>query len=332
MPFKHWIRPLTLAALLLCFTVVVLGAYVRLTAAGLGCPDWPGCYGHVTPLGAQHSAAAQAAFPQRPLEVGKAWREMIHRYAAATLGLIIVAHRALSPSRAGASAASALVWPVRWWLLVMFQGMLGMLTVTWLLKPLIVTGHLVGGLTTLALLWWLWLSMRTARGCPSGCMPTGKPGRTAAARAGVDTGSRRAGRARRAGLRSAAGPAATTPPSPVRTCRPARTLVAAGGLPGCLRAVARSRHQLRRRRAGPSGARRDPFHASRWRAGGRPSLLARRFTRVARARPAVPRGAAVAVLAALALQLSIGIIMVEKGIPAAARHRPQRRGCAAAAG
>src|SRR5256885_4446662 len=86
----RWIRSLALAGLLLCFTVVVLGAYVRLTAAGLGCPDWPGCYGHVTPLGAQASASAQAAFPLKPLDVGKAWREMIHRYAASTLGLIII--------------------------------------------------------------------------------------------------------------------------------------------------------------------------------------------------------------------------------------------------
>src|ERR1700761_7684867 len=89
-PAARWIRSLALAGLLLCFTVVVLGAYVRLTAAGLGCPDWPGCYGHVTPLGAQESSAAQAAFPSRPLDVGKAWREMIHRYAASTLGLIIL--------------------------------------------------------------------------------------------------------------------------------------------------------------------------------------------------------------------------------------------------
>ena len=68
MPAARWIRSLALAGLLLCFTVVVLGAYVRLTAAGLGCPDWPGCYGHVTPLGAQESASAQAAYPTEALE------------------------------------------------------------------------------------------------------------------------------------------------------------------------------------------------------------------------------------------------------------------------
>jgi cytochrome c oxidase assembly protein subunit 15 len=157
-PAAHWIRYLALAGLLLCFTVVVLGAYVRLTAAGLGCPDWPGCYGHVTPLGAQESAAAQAAFPSRPLDVGKAWREMIHRYAASTLGLIIVTIAGLAIVTRRERFVSL---PLAVGLLatVVFQGVLGMLTVTWQLKPLIVTGHLVFGLTTLSLLWWLWLTL-----------------------------------------------------------------------------------------------------------------------------------------------------------------------------
>jgi cytochrome c oxidase assembly protein subunit 15 len=158
MPVAHWIRRLALAGVLLCFVVVVLGAYVRLTAAGLGCPDWPGCYGHVTPFGAEHSAAAQAAFPHKPLNVDKAWREMIHRYAASTLGLIIVAIAALTiasrrrqPLGTGYSVALLAT--------VVVQGLLGMLTVTWQLKPLIVTLHLLFGMTTLGLLWWLWLSL-----------------------------------------------------------------------------------------------------------------------------------------------------------------------------
>jgi cytochrome c oxidase assembly protein subunit 15 len=154
----RWIRALALAGLLLCFTVVVLGAYVRLTAAGLGCPDWPGCYGHVTPSGARQSAAAQAAYPLKPLNVGKAWREMIHRYAASTLGLIIVAIAVLAYITRRARLVSL---PLAWALLgtVVFQGLLGMLTVTWQVTPLIVTAHLVFGLTTLGLLWWLWLSL-----------------------------------------------------------------------------------------------------------------------------------------------------------------------------
>ena len=158
MQAARWIRSLALAGLLLCFTVVVLGAYVRLTAAGLGCPDWPGCYGHVTPLGAQSSASAQAAYPLKPLDVGKAWREMIHRYAASTLGLIILAITILAFTTRRERLVSL---PLALALLatVVFQGVLGMLTVTWQLKPLIVTGHLVFGLTTLGLLWWLWLTL-----------------------------------------------------------------------------------------------------------------------------------------------------------------------------
>src|SRR6201986_5451899 len=96
MPIARWIRRLALAGVLLCFVVVVLGAYVRLNAAGLGCPDWTGCYGHITPLGAEHNAASQAPFPDRPLDTGKAWKEMIHRYAAGTLVLLIVVITALA--------------------------------------------------------------------------------------------------------------------------------------------------------------------------------------------------------------------------------------------
>src|SRR6202142_920401 len=97
-----FVRSLVGAALLLCLGVVVLGAYVRLSDAGLGCPDWPGCYGHLTPAGAATDAQVQgapsvtrpnAAQPSaaRPFELGKAWREMVHRYAAGTLALLIVA-------------------------------------------------------------------------------------------------------------------------------------------------------------------------------------------------------------------------------------------------
>src|SRR5215470_340750 len=155
-----WIRRLAFIALALCCVVVVLGAYVRLTAAGLGCPDWPGCYGHVTPIGAEQNAAAQAAYPNNPLHVGKAWREMVHRYAASTLGLLIVIITALAIT-SRRQKIIGIPFAVLLLITVVVQGALGMLTVTWQLKPLIVTLHLLFGLTTLSLLWWLWLSLNS---------------------------------------------------------------------------------------------------------------------------------------------------------------------------
>jgi heme a synthase len=156
-----WIRKLALAAALLAFGVVVLGAYVRLTAAGLGCPDWPGCYGHVTPIGAQQSVADGAVPPGAPFNATKAWHEMIHRYAASTLGFLILLIAALAIAARAESAARARYAVVLLGIVVL-QGVLGMLTVTWQLKPSIVTLHLLGGMTTLALLWWLWLWRREA--------------------------------------------------------------------------------------------------------------------------------------------------------------------------
>jgi cytochrome c oxidase assembly protein subunit 15 len=136
-----WFRRLALAGTVLAFCVVVLGAWVRLTDAGLGCPDWPGCYGHVFPEGSTHHFA-------------QAVHEMVHRYFASTLGLVIVGLLAIAlvnrkdPDQPVAPAAVLL-------LVVCLQGLLGMKTVTLLLQPLIVTGHLLGGLTTLAILRWL---------------------------------------------------------------------------------------------------------------------------------------------------------------------------------
>jgi cytochrome c oxidase assembly protein subunit 15 len=150
-------RRLTLLATLLALCVVVLGAYVRLSDAGLGCPDWPGCYGQIdVPRTAEQIAAANAAFPERPVEVDKAWKEMVHRYLAATLGLLIIALTWLAWRNRRAPDQQVLL-PMVLLALVIFQGLLGMWTVTWQLKPAVVLAHLLGGLTTLALLWWLML-------------------------------------------------------------------------------------------------------------------------------------------------------------------------------
>ncbi len=147
-------RPLLLFATILALGVVSLGAYVRLSDAGLGCPDWPGCYGHMlVPQTSAEQAAALLDHPDKPVEAGKAWKEMIHRYFAGTLGLLILALTAMAWRYRIAPATTSLLAGT-----VVFQALLGMWTVTLLLKPMIVTGHLLGGMTTLSLLVWLVIS------------------------------------------------------------------------------------------------------------------------------------------------------------------------------
>jgi cytochrome c oxidase assembly protein subunit 15 len=144
----------------LALIVIVLGAYVRLSDAGLGCPDWPGCYGNL--LVPDQVEADNEHLEVRPLEHAKAWKEMIHRYVASTLGFLILMIALMSwlkPSLASVRAfATALL------VLVIFQGMLGMWTVTLLLKPVIVMSHLLGGLTILCLLFWTVLRQQSKQG------------------------------------------------------------------------------------------------------------------------------------------------------------------------
>ena len=157
-------RRLCLVATLLALVVIVMGAWVRLRHAGLGCPDWPGCYGHLTVGQAVENAEhANAAFPERPLEADKALKEMIHRYAASGLGLLILAIAILAWLNRR-DPAQPMRLPGFLVALVVFQGLLGMWTVTLLVKPAVVTAHLVGGLSTMALCWWLALRVdRTTR-------------------------------------------------------------------------------------------------------------------------------------------------------------------------
>jgi cytochrome c oxidase assembly protein subunit 15 len=198
-PHRHFHR-LAWVAVLLAFGIVVFGAFVRLSNAGLSCPDWPTCYGRATwPTHANEIAAANAVF-ERAVESDKTWREQTHRQLAGSLGVLILVlallaarkrkqgiasivvgatlvaisiplyigeHYGASLGLVGAGLLVLLVSAIRWkgpdaarvativLIAVVLQAMLGMWTVTWLLKPIVVTGHLIGGLTTFALLTWL---------------------------------------------------------------------------------------------------------------------------------------------------------------------------------
>lgn len=204
------LRTLAWLACALAFFLIMYGAFVRLSNAGLSCPDWPTCYGHVTwPVNPAAVARADQAFPDRPVESHKTWREQTHRFAAGTLGVLVLALALVATfaSRrrfalvlaavvligigiplymAGDYVSSSVVaalgealllgvatlWRGAGWrriavlalAVVCFQALLGMWTVTWLLKPIVVTGHLLGGMATFALLAWIaWrLSCRAA--------------------------------------------------------------------------------------------------------------------------------------------------------------------------
>lgn len=154
------LRALTVLTLFLTFDLIVFGAFTRLTDSGLGCPDWPGCYSAASPVGArQHIEAAQAAMPTGPVTHGKAWIEMVHRYLASAVGLLILVLAVLSWKLARSARAHHEPAPSPWlptltlvWVCV--QGAFGALTVTMKLFPAIVTLHLLFGLGLLMLLAW----------------------------------------------------------------------------------------------------------------------------------------------------------------------------------
>ncbi len=153
---------LVLGGIALVSVVVVLGAYTRLVDAGLGCPDWPGCYGFISvPATPEDIAAAEALFPDSPVEQDKAWAEMVHRYFAASLGLLALAIWAAAWRR-----RMPLTIPIAFAVLVVAQGVFGAWTVTLKLWPQVVTAHLLGGFATLALLWIYGLRIGAVRSFP----------------------------------------------------------------------------------------------------------------------------------------------------------------------
>lgn len=162
-----WLKRLVIFAAFLACVVVALGAYTRLKDAGLGCPDWPGCYGFISVPDAHHEIeAANSAYPERPLVAHKAWPEMIHRYFASTLGLVILIIAGISFAARRNNPQQPVKLPLFLLGLVIFQGLLGMWTVTLGLFPTVVMGHLLGGFTTLSLLFLLALRVFDIRPAP----------------------------------------------------------------------------------------------------------------------------------------------------------------------
>jgi len=151
---------LALLTFVLAFIVILLGAYTRLTNAGLSCPDWPHCYGFITaPHTASQLQMAAEAYPQSPVDIKKAWTEMTHRYFAGTEGvlILILAFSILLTSKAR-DVKSTLIG-ILLVALLCTQVMLGMLTVTEKLKPVIVLSHLLTGISILSILWWAYLDL-----------------------------------------------------------------------------------------------------------------------------------------------------------------------------
>lgn len=154
-PVSRRLQALTVLTLFLTFDLVLFGAFTRLTDSGLGCPDWPGCYGSASPLGAQvHIDAAQNAMPTGPVTHGKAWIEMIHRYLATGVGVLILtlAIGTVWQRRRDPTSRLSPWWPAFTLVWVCLQGAFGALTVTMKLFPAIVTLHLMFGIGLLALL------------------------------------------------------------------------------------------------------------------------------------------------------------------------------------
>ena len=153
---------LAFSACLVAIIVLGMGVFTRLADAGLGCPDWPGCYGHVLwPTEDHEVARANEAYPEMPVEHDKTWPEMVHRYLATSLGLFTIGILVFALRNRGPEQPLKL--PVFLLAFIILQGMFGMWTVTLKLWPQVVTAHLLGGFTTISLLWLLTLRLNNQR-------------------------------------------------------------------------------------------------------------------------------------------------------------------------
>ena len=176
----RWGRLVAITAFL-TLDLIAFGAFVRLTDSGLGCPDWPGCYGQLLPTqaGAQiNQAIADQGGTHGPVSHGKAWIEMLHRYVASFIGVLILVMfvRALidkyrdgrtawvRASNEFGSASVGIAWPLLLLVVVSLQGLFGKWTVTLKLMPIVVTTHLMGGMLLFALLIWFWMRERQRAG------------------------------------------------------------------------------------------------------------------------------------------------------------------------
>lgn len=161
----QWLAAVTVLALYLTFDLVLVGAFTRLTDSGLGCPDWPGCYGNASPLGAVHQIAEeQARMPTGPVTHGKAWVEMVHRYLATGTGAVVMALALATWLLRKRGLPLSPLWPMVTLVGFCIQGAFGALTVTMKLFPAIVTLHLLGALLLLALLTMQAVAYRHAEG------------------------------------------------------------------------------------------------------------------------------------------------------------------------
>ena len=152
----------TIAATLFAMVVIMLGSFTRLADAGLGCPDWPGCYGHILwPNETHEIEKANQAYPDMPVDQAKTWPEMVHRYLASSLGLMMIIMVALAYRVKDTVVPKGHIWGLLG--LVIVQGLFGMWTVTLKLWPQVVTTHLLGGFLTFNLLFLLSLRLTNWR-------------------------------------------------------------------------------------------------------------------------------------------------------------------------